>query len=101
MFEEIGMVLGSELAVEEVRASHGGVWLLTGLLCVFSAWRLAMMPTVLAFLLIYNGGYALGRLWSFAFGGVPAMDLLPLFVFDLVLVLSSAVLLRGLVRQSE
>ena len=93
MFERIGMSLGSAMTVEEVRASHGGVWFLTGLLCLAAVWRASLVKIALIFLLLFNGGYAIGRIASFVIGSVPAGDLLPLFAFDVVLVAISALLL--------
>lgn len=93
LFERIGMVLGSALAAEEVRASHGGVWLITGLLCLLATWRARWIPYALSFLLVYNGGYAVGRLVSFGIGDAAVSDLLPLFAFDIVLVAISSTLL--------
>ena len=93
MFERIGMTLGSAMTVEEVRASHGGVWLLTGLFCLAAVWRARLIRYALVYLLLFNGGYAIGRVVSFVVGGVPANELLPLFAFDLVLVVISVVLL--------
>lgn len=93
MFAKMGILFGSEMALEEVRASHGGVWLITGLFCVTSAWHQQWLRYALLFLLLFNGGFAIGRVASFVQGLVPAMALVPLFGFDLILVLVSAVLL--------
>lgn len=94
MFEQMNITFGSAMAVEEVRASHGGVWFVTGLVCLAAVWRETLVRYVLVYLLIFNGGYAIGRIISFAFGNVPASELLPLFLFDVVLVVISVVLLR-------
>lgn len=94
MFEQMNITFGSAMAVEEVRASHGGVWLMTGLVCLAAVWRPTLVRHVLVYLLIFNGGYAVGRIVSFLFGNVPASELLPLFLFDVVLVVISVVLLR-------
>jgi len=93
MFERIGILFGSQMAVEEVRASHGGVWLLTGLFCLAAVWRASLVRYALVYLLLFNGGYAIGRVGSFMIGSVPANELWPLFAFDVVLVIISAVLL--------
>ena len=93
MFAKIDILLGSEMALEEVRASHGGVWLITGLFCVISAWRQRWLRYALVYLLLFNGGFVIGRVASFVQGLVPAMELVPLFGFDLILVLVSAALL--------
>ena len=96
MFARIDILFASEMALEEVRASHGGVWLLTGLCCLVSVWRTQWISAVLSYLLILNGGFAIGRVISLVVGSVPTADLLPLFGFDLVLVvLSMVVLLRA------
>ncbi len=95
MFDTLGAVLGSPMAVEEIRASHGGVWLATGLFCLLAVWQRALIRPVLIYLLVFNGGYAIGRIYSFIGGNVPASALYPLFAFDIALVLISIALLRG------
>ena len=89
MFARMGMPLGSAMAIEEVRASHGGVWVLTGLLCIAAVWCRRWIRYVLVFLLILNGGFAIGRLVSLAIGAVPVMQIVPLLGVDLVLLLIS------------
>ncbi|MBL4621411.1 MAG: DUF4345 family protein [Immundisolibacteraceae bacterium] len=93
MFAKMGILFGSDMALEEVRASHGGVWLITGLFCVVSVWQQQWLRYVLVYLLLFNAGFAIGRVVSLVEAVVPAMQLVPLFGFDLILVLVSAVLL--------
>ena len=93
LFEPMGVVLGSPMAIEEIRASHGGVWLVTGLFCLLAVWQRALIPPALIYLLVFNGGYASGRIYSFAGGGVAASDLYLLFAFDITLVMISTALL--------
>ena len=102
LFDRIDIVLGSPMAIEELRASHGGVWFITGIFCLTAVWKTSLIRDALIFLLVFNGGYAIGRIYSFAFGGVPAADLILLFAFDLSLVVISVILLtRGGNRKVE
>lgn len=96
IFAQMGVNIGSPMAVEELRASHGGVWFLTGIFCLVAVWKTSWIRDVLIYLLVLNGGYAIGRLYSFAFGGVPAADLFLLFAFDITLVVISVALLTSL-----
>lgn len=96
MFSKIDILFASPMAIEEVRASHGGVWLATGIACVLAVWRNALIRSVLIYLLIFNGGYAIGRLCSFVIGTVAVEQLLPLFLFDVALVAFSLFALRRL-----
>lgn len=96
MFARIDILFASPMAIEELRASHGGVWLCTGIACVVSIWRRELLRPVLIYLLIFNGGYAVGRLYSFAAGSVAVTQLLPLFLFDVALVAFALFALRQL-----
>ena len=95
MFAKIGVLFGSAMALEEVRASHGGVWVLTGLFCIGSIWQRHWVKYLLFYLMVLNGGFAMGRIVSLLVGGIAATQILPLLGFDLLLLLSSVLLLRS------
>ena len=68
----------------ELRSNYGGVSLGAGLLCLLGALHNTFQRPALFFLLVYTGGYALGRVLALLFDGVPSLRLIGFGVFELV-----------------
>ena len=95
VFQNMGFGdLGSN-ALYEVRSNYGGVSLGIGLFCAYAVFKSKLQRPALFVLMIYMGGYALGRILALPFEGVPSGTMMAYGVLEAVVAVLAFALLRS------
>jgi len=94
--ENVGYGVPDSNGLYEMRSNYGGVSLGIGLMCLAGALRVELQRPALFVILVYSGGYAIGRLIALPIDGVPSSSLIAYGVFETV----SAVLAFTLLRRA-
>ena len=94
--ENVGYGVPDSNGLYEMRSNYGGVSLGIGLMCLAGALRVELQRPALFVILVYSGGYAIGRLIALPIDGVPSSSLIAYGVFETV----SAVLAFALLRRA-
>lgn len=69
VLSQVGIVLDNASALSSMRAVYGGMHLVFGLFCFYGIFRNPQAPLVLV--ILYTGGFALGRLSGMIADGAP------------------------------
>lgn len=79
----------------ELRSNYGGVNIGIGLACAVALFRPALHRPALYLLLGFTGGYALGRVLSLPFDGVPSLNLIGYAFYEIITATIAFLLLRS------
>ncbi len=79
----------------ELRSNYGGVNIGIGLACAAAVFRPSLHRPALYLLLGFTGGYALGRILSLPFDGIPSLTLLGYAGYEIVTATIAFLLLRA------
>jgi len=95
----VEMTLENASSLSTIRAVYGGMHLMFGLFCIFGAFK-ARLPA-LGLLMLYSGGYVVGRLTSYVVDGAPNAFVSQWMVTESVTFIISASLYVALSRKVQ
>ena len=92
--KESGIVLTSVSSINEIRSLYGGVHMALGIFIVWSAIKNIHILTSFFICTLFPGGYAVGRLISIAFDGMPNAAILFFTGLEIVIAVAGVILMR-------
>ena len=98
IMDNVQVTLGNASAKNSIRAMYGGVNLFFGIYLIFAAFK--NQHTGLTLVLLYTGGFVVGRIFSLFAEGNPSPFIIQWLCTESVLAILSILLLRKLQQKS-
>jgi len=99
IMDNVHVTLGNASALNSIRAMYGGVNLFFGIYLIFAAFK--NQRTGLTLVLLYTGGFVVGRIFSLFAEGNPSAFIIQWLCTESVLAVLSILLLRKLQQKNS